>query len=205
MDHPPSTTGPTLDDLLRTLELEGRAHDAAEPVHDRKRRNLERPTAELVRLLILSGRRRRVLEIGTSNGTSALWIAGALRQTPGASPLVTVERDPARADEARANFERAGLAAWVEVRVGEATAVVADLVGPFDAVFFDADRLGAPDQLALLAPKLAPDALLMADNALSHPDEIRGYLDAVGRLPGFTSAIVPVGKGLHVAHRLGGG
>lgn len=191
-----------LDALLRELEEEGQAHDAAQSEHRNKRLNLEAPTARFLQLLILSGRRRRVLEIGTSNGFSALWIADALRRIPGAEPLITIERDPSRTDEARGNLVRARLDAWVELRIGQATQIVADLPGPFDAVFFDADRITAPEQLALLLPKLEPDVLLLADNAISHPQEIAAYLDAVSRLPGFVSTIVPVGKGLHIGHRL---
>lgn len=186
---------------IRHLEEEGRGHDAAQLEHRRKRLNLERPTAELLQLLIALGRRQRVLEIGTSNGYSAIWIATALRNVLGASPLVTIERDPAKAEQARDNFERVGLSDWVTVLVGDATEIVRQLDGPFDAVFFDADRVSAPEQLALLLPRLEPDALLLADNALSHPQEIAGYLAAVAALPGFVSTIVPVGKGLHVAHR----
>ena len=144
-----------------------------------------------------------MLEIGTSNGCSALWLADALQRIPGAQPLITLEREVDKAEQARQNFRQAGLDQWIDVRVGSATEIVAGLAGPFDAVFFDADRVSAPEQLALLLPKLSPDSLLLADNALSHPQEIAGYLKAVGELPGFTSLIVPVGKGLHVAHRLG--
>ncbi len=87
---------------------------------------------------------------------------------------------------------------------GEATAAVATLPGPFDVVFFDADRRSAPDQLALLLPKLTSDVFLLADNALSHPDEIAGYLAAVAALPAFEHVILPVGKGLSMAYRGGG-
>ena len=56
---------------------------------------------------------------------------------------------------------------------------LARLPGPFDCVFFDADRVSAPKQLELLLPKLALPALLLADNATSHPDQIAGYLARV--------------------------
>jgi predicted O-methyltransferase YrrM len=103
---------------------------------------------------------------------------------------------------AKENLERAGLSENTELLLGDATEIVAGLNGPFDAVFFDADRISAPEQLKLLWPKLAPDALLLADNVLSHPEEIAGYLAAVDARTDFEHSIVPVGKGLSVAFRL---
>jgi predicted O-methyltransferase YrrM len=194
-----------LDDLLAQMEREGAIHDAGEPQHRLRRLNLERDAARLLQIVLLAGNRRRVLEIGTSNGYSALWIADALRRIPGASALISIERDADKSAEARANLSRAGLAAWADLRVGDATDVVAALQGPFDAVFFDADRISTPRQLELLLPKLTSDVVLMADNASSHPAEIAEYLAAIDRMPEFTSVLVPVGKGLHIAHRSGSG
>jgi predicted O-methyltransferase YrrM len=77
------------------------------------------------------------------------------------------------------------------------------LEGPFDCVFFDADRISAPRQLDVLMPKLQADVLLLADNVLSHPEEISGYLSAVSGLADFSSVTVPVGKGLNIAYRQG--
>ena len=70
-------------------------------------------------------------------------------------------------------------------------------------MFFDADRRSAPEQLRLLLPKLTPDALLLCDNVLSHPAEVAEYLAAVEALPDFQHVVVPIGKGLSMAHRLG--
>lgn len=184
---------------IEALEREGAAHDAAEPERRRKRLNLERPAGELLHLLLRSTGRRRVLEIGTSNGISALWIQAALRVTGGT--LVSIDREPAKQDEARRNLMAAGLLEGVTFLAGDATEVVRDLAGPFDTVFFDADRVSAPDQLALLLPRLEADVLLVSDNVLSHPAEVAVYLAVCDALPGFASTIVPVGKGLHVAHR----
>jgi predicted O-methyltransferase YrrM len=83
--------------------------------------------------------------------------------------------------------------------LGDATELIKTLPGPFDFVFFDADRTSAPGQLALLLPKLAPKVLILADNALSHPDQIEGYLTMVKGLKQFQHVIIPVGKGLSVA------
>ena len=194
---------PNYEQFLSELERAGTVHDAGEPEHRRKRLNLERETARLLQLLILSSRRRRVLEIGTSNGYSALWLAAALSRIPGSYQLITIEREAEKANQARHNLAYAGLEKWVDIRLGDATEVVVGLRGPFDAVFFDADRISAPSQLAILLPKLDADVILLADNALSHPLEISGYLEAVENLSQFTSMIIPIGKGLHIAHRVG--
>jgi predicted O-methyltransferase YrrM len=86
----------------------------------------------------------------------------------------------------------------VDLLIGDATEVVASLPGPFDFVFFDADRVSTPVQLALLVPKLAPDTVLLA---VSYPEEISGHLAAVESLPGFDHLVVPIGKGLGVPYR----
>ena len=186
-----------LTDLLEQLAREGLEHDAREPEHRRRLLNLEPPTAALLGILVRSGRRTRVLEIGTSNGYSTIWLADAVRATGGR--VTSIERNPARQAEADANLRRAGLRALVELIAGDATEALASLSGPFDCVFFDADRVGAPAQLAALRPMLTPDALLLADNALSHPDELAGYLAAIAAMPDVDAVTVPIGKGLSVA------
>jgi predicted O-methyltransferase YrrM len=186
--------------LVSQLERFAADNDARATERSQKLLNLERPTAELVWLLITSGKRRRVLEIGTSNGYSAIWLANALQAT-GGEPLVSIERDAAKAAQARENLAAASLDARVQVLEGDASALCAALPGPFDCVFFDADRVSAPAQLAALLPRLAGDALLLADNALSHPGEIAGYIEAVEASGQFDTFAVPVGKGLHVAQR----
>src|SRR5260370_35376760 len=92
-----------------------------------------------------------------------------------------------------------GILQYGDLRLGDATEVIKTLPGPFDFVFFDGDRTSAPGQLALLLPKLTPQALILADNALSHPDEIAGYLTMVKSLEQFQHVLIPVGKGLSVA------
>jgi predicted O-methyltransferase YrrM len=140
-----------------------------------------------------------LLEIGTSNGYSTIWLAWASRAIGG--HISSIDREAYKQVLADANLRRAGLRDVVDLVCGDATQVVANLPGPFDFVFFDADRRSAPAQLALLVPKLTPDALVLADNVLSHPDEIAGYLAAVEALPQFEHLVVPIGKGLSLAYR----
>ena len=196
------TIGTELDQLLRKLEVEGQRNDSQEQDRKKKFLNLERPTAELIYVLLQASRRKNVLEIGTSNGYSTIWIAASLKACDDAR-FISIEISPEKLVLARKNLAPAGLAHRVELREGNATEVIAGLKGPFDCVFFDADRVSAPAQLRLLLPKLSGDVLLLADNALSHPEEISAYKTMVEQLPGFTYTLSPVGKGLHIAWRRG--
>ena len=186
--------------LLLELEKLGRENDQRVSERRYKLLNLERPTAELIWFLVQSTRRRRVLEIGTSNGYSTIWLADALQHTPNAR-LISIERFPEKLAQARQNLERAGLLESVELIEGDATEIVCSLPPDFDCIFFDADRVSAPAQLKSLLPALATDVLLLADNALSHPEETAEYRALVESLSGFIWTVVPVGKGLHVAWR----
>ena len=183
--------------LLDALAREGQAHDAVEPDHVRRRLNLDPETARLIAFLLRSGNAQRVLEIGTSNGYGTIWIASAV--APHGGRVVSIDRSAEKIAEAADNLRKAGLRDAVELVHGSATETVQGLEGLFDAVLFDADRTSAPDQLEALRDKLEPGALLLADNALSHPDEIAAYLRIVEAMPDSEHQIVAVGKGLSLA------
>lgn len=183
--------------FLKQLEDHGQAHDAQESEHSRKLLNLEPDTAEIVSILACSSRAKHVLEIGTSNGYSTIWLAASVG--PAGGRVVSIERHRAKQTMARDNLLQTGLLQYVDLQLGDATEIVKGLPGPFDFVFFDADRTSAPEQLALLLPKLAPPALILADNALSHPTEIAAYLGMVKSLKQLQHVLIPVGKGLSVA------
>jgi predicted O-methyltransferase YrrM len=192
---------PNVTELLAEIEKHGREHDAHETEHSRKMLNLDPDTARLMHILAQSIGAKFVLEIGTSNGYSTIWLASAVAKVGGR--VVTIEQSEEKQSMARENLRRAGLLDSVELLLGKAGTMVRELAGPFDMVFFDADRVSAPESLQILLPKLTPSALLLADNALSHPEEIAGYLAAVEKLKEFEHVVVPVGKGLSVAYRGG--
>ena len=185
--------------FLNELFKRGQQNDAREQERNKKMLNLEPETAQLLNILIRSSHRTKLLEIGTSNGYSTIWLAWAMWHT--GSHVISIDRDADKQIQADENLRRAGLRELVELKYGDATEIVADLPGPFDCVFFDADRYSAPAQLSLLVPKLAPDVFLLADNVLSHPTEIAGYLSALEALLQFDRTIVPIGKGLSIAYR----
>ena len=106
---------------------------------------------------------RRVLEIGTYSGYSALAMAAGL---PEGGSIVTCEVDPRHAEVARRHVAGSPYADRVEVREGPALETVNELPGPWDLVFVDADKTGYPDYVDAVLPKLGPRGLLVLDNTL---------------------------------------
>jgi caffeoyl-CoA O-methyltransferase len=106
-----------------------------------------------------------LVEFGTFSGVSAIAMAGGL--APGGR-LITCEIDRTRAAFARQRIEQLGLADRIEVRVGPALEAIADLAGPIDLVFIDADKQGYLDYYEAALPKLAAHGLIVADNTLRH-------------------------------------
>lgn len=104
----------------------------------------------------------RALEIGTSTGHSAIWIAWALSKTGG--KLITVEIDRGRHDEAVANFREAGLSEYIDARLADAHELVPALEGPFDFVFVDADKDWYTRYFRAVLPKLEVNGCFTAHN-----------------------------------------
>ena len=122
---------------------------------------------KLLTVLVRAAGARRILEIGTLGGYSAICLARAL---PADGRLVTLELNPLHADVARANIARAGLAGRVEVRVGPAVESLAHLAAegapPFDLIFIDADKPSYVAYLEGSLPLARPGALIIADNVV---------------------------------------
>lgn len=119
---------------------------------------------QLLRVLLRAIGARRVLEVGTLGGYSAIWMARAL---PADGTLLSLELDAAHAAFARRFIARAGLETVVEVRVGRALDLLPALDGArFDAIFIDADKEPLPTYLDWALRLVRPGGLIIADNAL---------------------------------------
>jgi len=126
----------------------------------------------LLHVLALTTRATRILEIGTAVGYSGIWLARAL---PAGGMLLTIEMSAERAQEARDNFARAGVADRATVIVGDAARMVAKVAGPFDLIFQDGDKQLYTPLLDRLVALLRPGGLLVTDNVLWDGDVVPGF------------------------------
>jgi predicted O-methyltransferase YrrM len=115
--------------------------------------------------LIVKNNYRNVLEIGTSTGLSAVWIAWALSKTGG--KLTTIEIDRRRHGIAEANFKKTGLTPYIDAVHGNAHKLVYELEGPYDLVFTDADKGWYIKYFDALHPKLKSGGTFAAHNVLN--------------------------------------
>jgi predicted O-methyltransferase YrrM len=164
-------------------ETEKRILDVLDDMYRNERRGMMNVSPEdgrLLRLLAETTGARHIVEIGTSNGYSAIWICLALRSTGGR--LTTFEIDAGRAALARKNFKRAGVEGMVTLIEGDAHVEVTKLKEPIDILFLDADKAGYIDYLNKLLPLVRPGGLIVAHNMVYPPPDPR-YISAVTTNP----------------------
>jgi predicted O-methyltransferase YrrM len=154
-------------------------------------------------VLALSIRARRILEVGTLGGYSAIWMGRAL---PADGRLISLELDPHHAEVARRNIASAGLESKVEVRVGAALDSLAALKNeggePFDLVFIDADKRNTPEYFSAAVDMSHPGTLIVVDNVvrqgrLIDPDSddpdtkgMRRLIEEMGDDPGLSATVI---------------
>jgi predicted O-methyltransferase YrrM len=158
----------------------------------KRHRNLE-PDSALVLCAIASGiGAKRILEIGGSSGLSTIALAESARRSGGR--LTSMEIEPRRQEEARRTIQELGLAERVDFMLGDAGTLI-PRAGEWDFVLIDCEKDDYARFLDLL--KLAPGAVVAADNILSH--DLTAYVAHVRSKPGVESLTLPVGKGLEIS------
>lgn len=195
----------SLSEVLDNLYADGVAHDAKQPDRLLKYRNLEPASAALLSLVVRIAGARRVVEIGTANGYSTVWLADAVGDTGGQVVSVdTAANDEARTNLGRADKVQSGLAERVELRREDGGGYLSRLAdGTVDLLFLDAERVEYPNWWPHPVRVLRSGGVLAIDNVLSHADEVVPFLRLLAGDRTLLGSTVAVGKGLHVAWRRG--
>ncbi len=182
-----------IDDFLERLYRDGVANDARAITRAEMMLNITPATGKFLEILVVDSKSKRVLEIGTSNGYSTIWLARAAKQN--SATVVSLDHNANKIAAAQRNLESAGLSECVALHACDAGGFLsAAQTGSFDFLFLDSDR----SQYEKWWPDLRRAlrfGTLVADNALSHPHELTRFRDLVNSDPALESVVLPIGKG----------
>jgi caffeoyl-CoA O-methyltransferase len=181
-----------VDAVLERLYAEDAAQRAAGLPSSQRTRNVERETGRWLALLVRATNGRDLLEIGSSNGVSTIWLAAAAQQNGGR--VTGTEILPERAAEANRNLAEAGLDTVARVVAGDARATVASLPGPFDLVFIDAEKDDYVDHFAAAVDRVRIGGLILADNVISH--DLSAYQAMLRSRSDVETVTIPIDRGV---------
>ncbi|MHA1629434.1 MAG: O-methyltransferase [Candidatus Heimdallarchaeota archaeon] len=186
--------------LLKELEeLDAEERKKGIPIELRMR-NITPDVGLFLNILIKATKAKNILEIGTSNGYSTIWLGLAAKENNG--QVVTLEVDPRKINMARANLERAGLSDVVLIIEGDAKETIKILDKKFDFVFIDAEKEDYKTYFDLIFPKLQVGGLIVADNVVSHAEQLKSYVEHVRSNPKTQSVLLPIGRGEEVTLKI---
>lgn len=201
----PSAIDPAVLSVIQDYEARAERENALPQEEHARRRDemllpVGRATGTLMNLLIREAKARRILEVGSSFGYSTTWLADGARAVDG--KVVSLELRAPKTEYAHQQLSRAALERYVEFRVGDALASLKGLSGPFDFVLIDLWKDLYVPVFEQLQGKLAPGALIVADNML-YPESAlahaRAYRERVRTTDGMSSVLLPVGNGIELS------
>lgn len=164
--------------------------------------NIARVTGEFLNLLIRTQKAQNVLELGTSNGYSGIWIGKALKETGG--KLTTIEFYEKRIQPARENFAKCGVLDVITTIEGSAIKILEYLPEneKFDFVFIDANKSETLRYFELIHPHLLSGGILAVDNVLSHKEKVKPFIDTINAHPNYENTVLSLPAGLSLARKL---
>jgi len=190
-----------LDDRVRAVLARLEAEDADERARglppEQRSRQVAPTTGRFLFALAAPQTDCEILEIGGSRGYSSIWLAAGARHLGGR--VLSLERDPERAESWRRNVAEAGLDGWADLVEGDAFESLAVIDDVFDLVFVDAEKDDYERLFALARGLVEPGAVIVADNVLSHADVLGAYSQARQSDSTLASVTVPLDRGLELS------
>lgn len=177
---------------LDRLYAEDAAQRAAGLPSSQRTRNVDRETGRWLALLVRATAAREIVEMGSSNAVSTIWLASAARETGGR--VSGTEILPNRAAAANQNLAAAGLADIARIIPGDARETARAIPGPIDLVFIDAEKDDYVDHLLAVLDRVRPGGLILADNVISH--DISAYQTFVRDHPDLETVTIPIARGI---------
>ena len=177
--------------LLKELEIFGQSNDGYY--------NIPPDTGEFFSILALISKAKNILEVGTSNGYSTIWLAEAAKQNNG--KITTIEVSEHKVLMALDNFRRAKLKN-IRIVQGDALREIPKLKEKFDFLFLDAVKEDYIKYFRLAYGKLAKNAVIVADNAIMFEKYMNDYLNYVRNNKNLRSVLIPIGSGVEFSLKI---
>ncbi len=188
--------------VLNGLEVRDAAERERAAPRAERLRQVTPDVGRFLHILVLATRPRSVIEIGTSGGYSTIWLGTAARAVGGT--VTTLEIDPVKAKLAQSGLREAGLDGTVTLVPGDAFEYVRALgQESVDFVFLDAEKEDYRAFLDLVVPRLRERGVLVADNLLSHAEDLAEFREKALSDPRLSAVVVPIGRGELLAVRVG--
>ena len=178
--------------LLNELEIFGQAHDGYY--------NIPPDTGQFLNILVRISRSKNILEVGTSNGYSTIWLGESVKQNNG--KITTIEISEHKVKMAAENFKIAKLDKIIKIVHGDALKEIPKLKNDFDFLFLDAIKEDYINYFKLAYPKLTKNAVIVADNAIMFEKYMKDYLQYVRNHKNLRSVLVPIGSGVEFTLKL---
>jgi predicted O-methyltransferase YrrM len=160
---------------------------------ERRLRSIPRETGQFLNILVKAMKAKKILEIGTAFGYSTIWLGEAASKIKG--KVITLECNPESAKSAWENLIKAGLDKVIKIVLGDARVTLNEVNGEFDLVFIDAEKKDCITYFDTVFPKTRPGGLIIADNIISHANELVYFKKHIEGFPNVESVTVPIGKG----------
>ena len=164
--------------------------------------NISRVTAEFMYNFIVDGGIKSVIEVGTSNGYSGIWLGKALKKTGG--HLTTIEFYDKRIVLAKDNFEKCGVSDVITIKQGDAATVLEYLPEDYkvEFAFVDANKRQYIDFFHLIDPHLVKGGYIACDNVISHAPKVQTFLEDIDKNPNYENIVLPLPAGLSLGKKL---
>lgn len=162
--------------------------------------NISRKSANFLNMLIKISGAKNVVEVGTSNGYSGIWIAKALKQTGG--HLTTIEYWEKRIVLAEQNFKTCDVDDIITIKQGEACDVLETIDFEIDLAFIDANKSEYVKYFDIISPKLKKGGIIAADNITSHATKVAAFVEKIQTDPNYQVEILDLPGGMLLGYKL---
>lgn len=162
--------------------------------------NISRESANFLNMLIKISGAKNVVEVGTSNGYSGIWIAKALKETGGR--LTTIEYYEKRIALARENFKKCEVDDIITIKQGSACEVLETIDFGIDFAFIDANKSEYVKYFEIIDPKLKKSGIIAADNITSHADKVAPFVEKIKSDPNYQVEILDMPGGILLGYKI---